>query len=87
MERSSQDKMTDMFINNDVKMKRSSQDKMTGIFINPYYNKDVKFLLSFIKYASMSWKGNCYLNFGKKIISLVNIEKVLLTTIHGKNHV
>ena len=66
MERSSQDKMTDMFINNDVKIKRSSQDQFTDKFINSFYNKDVKFLSSFIKYASMSWKGNCYLNFGKQ---------------------
>ena len=66
IESSSQDKMTDMFINIDVKMERSSQDKMTKMFINPYYNKDVKFLLSFVKYASMPWKGNRYLNVGEK---------------------
>ena len=46
----------------DVTKKRSSQDKMTDKFIN----SDVKFLSSFIKYASVSWKGNCFLNFGKK---------------------
>ena len=56
-----------MFINNNVKMERSSQDKMTDMFINLYYNKDVKFLSSFVKYASMTWKGNRYLNVGKKI--------------------
>ena len=72
--------MTDMFINNDVEIKRSSQDHFTDKFINRFYNKDVKFLSSFIKYASMSWKGNCYLNFGKKLISLVNLENVLFTT-------
>ena len=79
--------MTDMFINNDVEIKRSSQDQFTDKFINPFYNKDVKFLSSFIKYASMSWKGNCYLNLGKKLISLVNLGKNLLTKIHGRNHV
>ena len=52
--------MTDMFINNDVKIKRSSQDQFTDKFINSFYNKDVKFLSSYIKYASMSWKGKCY---------------------------
>ena len=46
----------------DVTKKRSSQDKMTDKFIN----SDVEFLSSFIKYASVSWKGNCFLNFGKK---------------------
>ena len=72
---------------NDVKMEESSQDKMTDMFLNHFQNKDVKFLSSFIKYASMTWKGNRYLNVGKKLISLVNIEKVLLPTIHGRNHV
>ena len=46
----------------DVTKKRSSQDKFTDKFINC----DVKFLSSLIKYASVSWKAKCFLNFGNK---------------------
>ena len=61
---------------NDVKIDKSSQDKMTDLFLNHYQNTHINFLSSFIKYASMTWKGKCYLNVGKKLISLVNTEKV-----------
>ena len=52
---------------NDVMIDKSSQDKMTDLFLDHYQNKDIKFLSSFIKFASVTWKGKRYLNVGKRL--------------------
>ena len=52
---------------NDVMIEKSLQDKMTDLFLDHYHNNDIKFLSSYIKFASMPWWGKRYLNIGKRL--------------------